>query len=56
MSRSNYSGDLNEWDLIRWRGADSVGLSRQDYFTGILWEKIMRMAREGVFLEKTKKS
>ena len=38
------------------REAKSIGLSEQEFFTGCLWESIMRHARNGVFLEKAKKS
>ena len=31
------------------RYAKEVGLSTQDWFTGMLWEHIMELAREGVF-------
>lgn len=33
-----------------------LGLSAQDFFTGMLWELIMRKAREGSFNGKTSKS
>jgi len=29
--------------------AANLGMSEQDAFTGMLWEHIMRLAREGVF-------
>jgi len=29
--------------------AANLGMSEQDAFTGLLWEHIMRLAREGVF-------
>lgn len=40
------------------RHAKRLGLSEQDLFTGIMWEMILRQAREGVFkrAKKDKKS
>lgn len=36
------------------RESKAVGMSRQDFFTGCMWEAIMRFARKGAFLEKAK--
>jgi hypothetical protein len=38
------------------RESKALGLSQQDFFTGMIWEALMRSAREGAFLEKAKKS
>lgn len=34
--------------------AAHLGLSEQDAFTGMLWEHIMRLAREGLFKDSKK--
>jgi len=34
--------------------AKQLGISPQEVFTGCLWETVMRIAREGAFLDKTK--
>lgn len=44
-----------DWTLLK-KGAKETGLSLQDYFTGITWEMIMRQARRGDFLVKSKKA
>ena len=38
------------------REAKKLGLPIQTLFSGMMWEMVMREARKGVFLEKTKKS
>jgi hypothetical protein len=35
--------------------AKALGMSKTNFFTGMLWESVMRYARSGGFLEKTKK-
>lgn len=42
--------------LFMTKEAKELGLSEQALFTGLLWEAVMRYARNGVFLEKIKKS
>jgi hypothetical protein len=34
--------------------AANLGLSEQDAFTGMLWERIMQLARQGIFLKQKK--
>jgi hypothetical protein len=34
------------------QSAKAVGMSPQNFFTGMIWEYIMKQAREGVFLGK----
>ena len=36
--------------------AYKYGLSMQDMFTGVLWETIMRKARDGAFVHGNKKT
>jgi hypothetical protein len=38
------------------KAAKRVGLTVQNLLTGLLWCKIMELAKQGAFLEKTKKS
>jgi len=42
-------------DAIRFqKAADYLGLTVQDAFTGMMWEHIMRLAREGRFRDSKK--
>lgn len=38
------------------KDAKRLGLTPQNWFTGMLWEMVMRKAREGVFNGKNKKT
>jgi hypothetical protein len=43
-------------DAVRMRkGAASLGLSEKAAFTGMLWERVMQLARQGAF-KKAKKT
>ena len=41
----------------KWLAKESkaLGMSKQNFFTGIMWEAVMVRARAGDFLEKNKK-
>lgn len=49
---ATFTGKDAEWLT---REAKTLGMSKQNFFTGCMWEAIMKHARNGGFIEKDKK-